>query len=130
MGNICSKSANKSDPFSQPGRVLGSAPTPSSQPPRAAVPPKINAAKTTPGRTLGGGQSQVPGPVEGARGAAAQAAEERDRAAKQAAASKKKGKLGTQLAAQQGQSHKEILTEASRMERAAREADEERRRWD
>ncbi|KAK2752784.1 hypothetical protein FQN55_005916 [Onygenales sp. PD_40] len=128
MGNICSKSANKSDPFSQPGRVLGSAPTPSSQPPRAAVPPKVNAARTTPGRTLGG--SQAPGPVEGARSAAAQAAEERDRAAKQAAASKKKGKLGSQLAAQQAQSHKEILTEASRMERAAREADEERRRWD
>lgn len=55
MGNICSKSANKpDDPFSQPGRVLGSAAA-SEQPNRASVPGSV--ATRGPGRTLGGASS-------------------------------------------------------------------------
>jgi len=53
MGNICSRGANPSDPFSRPGRVLGtseSSTTGGKTAPRASVPPKV----TGPGRTLGG----------------------------------------------------------------------------
>lgn len=46
MGNICGKT--ESDAFSQPGRVLGSAPP---QPQRASVPAHVGG----PPRTLGGG---------------------------------------------------------------------------
>ena len=69
MGNLCSKSSNEPDHFSQPGRVLGSS-ADSPQPTRASVPPKISA--NTPGRTLGGDNA-----AEDARGAAAKAAEVR-----------------------------------------------------
>lgn len=55
MGNICSRSANKpDDPFSQPGRTLGStaASDSNNQPARASIP--SNVAAQGPGRTLGG----------------------------------------------------------------------------
>jgi len=66
MGNICGKESKSSDPFSQPGRTVGSAPTPQTAP-RAAV-PKISGQ----GQTLGGQSSKEP---DDARRAAARAAE-------------------------------------------------------
>lgn len=68
MGNICGKESKPSDPFSQPGRTVGTAP-PSQAAPRAAV-PKISG----PGQTLGGGSGGEP---NDARRAAARAAEVR-----------------------------------------------------
>lgn len=70
MGNLCSKSANQSDNFSSPGRVLGGAAADQGRT-TAPVPAKITAS--TPGRTLG--SSQNPGGQEDARSAAAKAAE-------------------------------------------------------
>lgn len=72
MGNICSKSSNETDAFSQPGRVLGASSQQSSATPSAATPKKISA--TTPGRTLGG-QSSARAEEDNARSAAARAAE-------------------------------------------------------
>ncbi len=74
MGNLCSKSSNEADPFSQPGRVLGAS---SQQPPAktAATPQKITSS--TPGRTLGG-QSSTTRAEDDARSAAARAAEVSD----------------------------------------------------
>lgn len=70
MGNLCGRASkdNADDAFAQPGRTLGSAPAPSSNP-RAPV-PKI--ASSSGGRTLGssGGQGDLD-----ARQAAAKAAE-------------------------------------------------------
>ena len=66
MGNICGKESKTSDPFSQPGRTIGSAP-PSQPAPRAAV-PKISGQ----GQTLGG---KSVGEPDDARRAAARAAE-------------------------------------------------------
>lgn len=80
MGNICGKS--DSDAFSQPGRVLGSAPP---QPQRASVPSGVSGPKLVggPARTLGttrpaagGGQGQGEAEEE-ARRRAAEAAEVR-----------------------------------------------------
>lgn len=68
MGNICGKESKSSDPFSQPGRTVGSAP-PSQTAPRATV-PKISG----PGQTLGGASGGEP---NDARRAAAKAAEVR-----------------------------------------------------
>lgn len=51
MGNICGKS--DSEAFSQPGRVLGSAPP---QPDRVSVPPTV----TGPPRTLGRSSPNAP----------------------------------------------------------------------
>lgn len=70
MGNICGKESKDSDPFSQPGRTLESAPPPRSTNARSSVPPNI----TSQGRTLGG---PARGDTEDARRAAAQAAEVR-----------------------------------------------------
>ncbi|OJD21042.1 hypothetical protein ACJ73_07621 [Blastomyces percursus] len=113
MGSICSKSANPTEPFAQPGRVLGTKPD-RPQAPRTSLPRKASA-----GRTLGGGPS--PGQrKEDPRNAAARAAEER--AAKQSS-SAKKGKLSSQLAAQKAKTRNETLDEASRQNRATREAD-------
>ncbi|PGG96225.1 hypothetical protein GX51_07931 [Blastomyces parvus] len=122
MGSLCSKSANPTEPFAQPGRVLGTNPNPP-QAPRASLPRKANA-----GRTLGGGQVPAQG-KDDPRSAAARAAEER--AAKQSSATKK-GKLSSQLAAQKAQTRNETLDEASRHNRATREADAaaEVSRWD
>ena len=54
-----------------------------------------------------------------------------ERAAKNASASNK-GKLGSQLAAQKAKTHNDTLNEASRKERAERDADNATtaRRWD
>lgn len=70
MGNLCGRASKETpdDAFAQPGRTLGSAPAPSSNP-RAPV-PKI--ASTTGGRTLGSSSGQ--GDLD-ARQAAAKAAE-------------------------------------------------------
>lgn len=68
MGALCGKESKSSDPFSQPGRTVGSAP-PSSSNPRAPV-PKINS--NAPGRTLGGSSGED---TSDARRAAAKAAE-------------------------------------------------------
>ncbi|KAI1466847.1 uncharacterized protein F4812DRAFT_460405 [Daldinia caldariorum] len=113
MGNICGKS--ESDNFSQPGRVLGSAPP---QPERSSVPASVSG----PPRTLGG-NSQKPvdnSNAEEARRRAAEAAEARANAA----ASKSTGKLGTQLAAQKKQTRNEVLKEVSNNEVRQRDADE------
>jgi hypothetical protein len=70
MGNICGK--QESDAFSQPGRVLGSAPPPA--PKTAPVPKKVGG----PPRTLGGGSSTGDGSdLVDARRKAAEAAEVR-----------------------------------------------------
>ncbi|KAL2365088.1 hypothetical protein RJZ56_001977 [Blastomyces dermatitidis] len=124
MGSFCSKSANPTEPFAQPGRVLGTNPNPP-QAPRASLPRNASA-----GRALGPGGGPGPGQrTEDPRNAAARAAEER--AAKQSL-SAKKGKLSSQLAAQKAQTRNETLDEASRHNRATREADATAavRRWD
>ncbi|KAI1203160.1 hypothetical protein F5X97DRAFT_285121, partial [Nemania serpens] len=93
MGNICGKS--DSEAFSQPGRVLGSAPP---QPQRASVPAHVGG----PPRTLGGDSPSAQasgGDADDARRRAAEAAEARA----QAASAKSSGKLGAQLAAQKKQ---------------------------
>ena len=66
MGNICGKESKTSDPFSQPGHTVGSAP-PSQPAPRAAV-PKVSGQ----GHSLGGKSGSEP---DDARKAAARAAE-------------------------------------------------------
>ncbi|EER44359.1 conserved hypothetical protein [Histoplasma capsulatum var. duboisii H88] len=121
MGSLCSKSANPPEPFAQPGRVLGTSPHPPPQAPRASL-----SAST--GRTLGGAHSPGQG-KDDPRNAAARAAEER--AARQSSAAKK-GKLSSQLAAQKSQTRSETLDEASRHNRATRDADAAAtvRRWD
>ncbi|KAI6093789.1 hypothetical protein F4821DRAFT_252788 [Hypoxylon rubiginosum] len=116
MGNICGKS--DSEAFSQPGRVLGSAPP---QPQRAPVPPTVS----SPPRTLGGSAPAAQGAQNGgstdeARRRAAEAAEARA----QAATAKTTGKLGTQLAAQKKQTRNDTLKEVSNNAIRQRDADE------
>ena len=65
MGNLCGKPSKENDPFSQPGRTVGSAP-PTQIKPRASV-PKIGGQ----GQKLGGSG----GESSDARSAAARAAE-------------------------------------------------------
>ncbi|EYE91223.1 uncharacterized protein EURHEDRAFT_533816 [Aspergillus ruber CBS 135680] len=130
MGNICSRSANKpDDPFTHPGRSLGSS-APSqhqhhNRAPSARVPNKQQPFKA-PGRTLGGGEEE-PGTGTDARTRAALAAQARADAVQ----SSNKGKLGTKLAAQKSMTQAQALNEASQSERAARDADgvAEARRW-
>ncbi|KAI0851410.1 hypothetical protein F5Y00DRAFT_8671 [Daldinia vernicosa] len=115
MGNICGKS--ESENFSQPGRVLGSAPPP--QPERSSVPASVGG----PPRTLGGNPQKQPqdnSNAEEARKRAAEAAEARANAT----ASKSTGKLGTQLAAQKKQTRNDTLKELSNNEIRQRDADE------
>ncbi|KAI1281035.1 hypothetical protein F5Y07DRAFT_355197 [Xylaria sp. FL0933] len=116
MGNICGKS--ESDAFSQPGRVLGSAPP---QPERASVPARVGG----PPRTLGGDIPEAQGSSgaaadNDARRRAAEAAEARA----QAASAKSSGKLGATLAAQKKQTRNDTLQEISNSERRQRDADE------
>ncbi|OQD77522.1 hypothetical protein PENDEC_c002G06728 [Penicillium decumbens] len=122
MGNICSRSSNKPEGFSGPGRVVG-APATSPSAPRAPVPAKN--WKNTPGRTLGE-SSETQGSADDARSNAAIAAQKRAEEA-----SGNKGKLGSKLAAQKAKTQTQTLGEVSREERAARDADgaEEARRW-
>lgn len=127
MGNLCGKPAKESDPFSQPGRTVGSAP-PSQSAPRAGV-PKI----TSQGQTLGGSST---GDRDEARKAAARAAEVsafcrhkaglkslwlQERAAK---ANQPKGKLERDLAKQKAQTRVGTLENISRDERNKRDADQ------
>jgi hypothetical protein len=77
MGNLCSRSANTTDPFSQPGRVLGSSAQASQDPNRASVPANVRTIQG-PGRTLGGSKtdsSEGVGGVGDARSRAAEAAQ-------------------------------------------------------
>ncbi|EFR03666.1 hypothetical protein MGYG_06662 [Nannizzia gypsea CBS 118893] len=131
MGNICSKSSNQTDPFAQPGRVLGSQAASTKPTPANSNTPLIrntnpSEQQSSGGRTLGGGGKNAVGGGD-ARSAAAKAAEER--AAKYSTAGK--GKLASQLAAQKSKSRNETLDDISRAERAARDAQsaEESRRW-
>ncbi|KAJ9664212.1 hypothetical protein H2198_000430 [Neophaeococcomyces mojaviensis] len=119
MGNICSKSANKDDNFSGPGRVLGSS---SNAPARTPVPQKV--AANTPGRTLG--SSDGASSPNNAKSAAAKAAEERANQANRSG-----GKLATNLAAQKKQTQNQVLNAGSEQERQARTADAntETRNW-
>ncbi|EKJ71222.1 hypothetical protein NXS19_001260 [Fusarium pseudograminearum] len=121
MGNICGKT--EPEAFSQPGRVLGTAPPPTSG--TAPVPKQVGG----PPRTLGGGSATAASgsdDPENARRKAAEAAEARAKAA-----SKPGGKLQTQLAAQKKQTRSETLKDASQEQLRAREADQatEARNW-
>jgi len=112
MGNLCGKES--SDPFSQPGRTVGSAPPPKAT---SSVPRKVGG----PPRTLGsssGTVSQTPAQQEDARRKAAEAAEARAHAAK-----KTTGKLGNQLQEQKKQTRTDTLAAASKDERRLRDAD-------
>jgi hypothetical protein len=71
MGNICSRSSNETDPFTQPGRVVGAGSSGQNAAPRAQLPTKTN-WKATPGRTLG--ESNTDGSAAGTDEARANAA--------------------------------------------------------
>ncbi|KAJ4314311.1 hypothetical protein N0V84_008955 [Fusarium piperis] len=120
MGNCCGKS--ESEAFSQPGRVLGSAPPPASG--TAPVPTTVGG----PPRTLGGAApaEASSGDADEARRRAAEAAEARAKAF-----AKPGGKLQTQLAAQKKQTRSGTLKDASQEQLRARDADEaaEARNW-
>ncbi|KAK3176173.1 hypothetical protein OEA41_007496 [Lepraria neglecta] len=115
MGNLCGK-PSKPDPFSQPGRTVGSAPTPSSTL-RATI-PKTTGQGQGQGQTLGGSNA-ASGDRDEARRAAARAAEER--AAK---ANQPKGKLERDLAKQKAQTRVGTLENISQDERRRRDADQ------
>lgn len=109
MGNLCGKPSKENDPFSQPGRTVGSIPPPQPNP-RASV-PKISSQ----GQKLGGSAS---GEGSDARSAAARAAEER------AKANQPKGKLGRDLAKGRAQTRTGTLENVSHDERRRRDADQ------
>ncbi|KAL9121730.1 MAG: hypothetical protein Q9187_001711 [Circinaria calcarea] len=141
MGNLCGKSsssAKTSDPFAQPGRIVGSSPPAA----RSSLPPKISSQ--SPGRPLGssGSGAVAPTSAEGgsdARQAAAKAAQVDcsapirigGRGERAARANQPKGKLGRELAKGKQQTRTSTLGEASREERRRRDADEgaEARNW-
>ncbi|KEY76170.1 hypothetical protein BA78_8201 [Aspergillus fumigatus] len=152
MGNLCSTSKNEAEPFSRPGRVLGSpANPPPNAAPRAPLPAKSKAPFKSPGRSLGEAAPEVPGAERAdARTNAAIAAQvsdtvERSGAAlvcgrwltggcqkrAESAAKAQKGKLGSKLAAQKAQTQAKTLSEVSREQISARHMDEssEARRW-
>ncbi|MCJ1357193.1 MAG: hypothetical protein MMC33_007189 [Icmadophila ericetorum] len=110
MGNLCGKES-KPSPFDQPGRIVGSAPPPSTDS-RAPV-PKISSQ----GRPLGSSDGSQG--ASDARQAAAKAAEERA-----ARANKATGKLGRNLASQKQSTRAGTLGEVSAEERRKREVDE------
>lgn len=68
-GALCGKESDSSDPFSQPGRTVGSAPAPQ---PRASVPKISGQGQTLGGSSTSGGAAAAGGD---ARSAAAKAAE-------------------------------------------------------
>ncbi|KAI0486228.1 hypothetical protein F4859DRAFT_361760 [Xylaria cf. heliscus] len=115
MGNICGKS--DSEAFSQPGRVLGSAPP---QLQRVSVPAHVGG----PPRTLGGGSPAAQGTSGDADDARRRAAEAAEARAQAASAKSSSGKLGAQLAAQKKQTRNDTLQEISNNERRQRDADE------
>ncbi|KAJ5185666.1 hypothetical protein N7491_006464 [Penicillium cf. griseofulvum] len=126
MGNICSRGSNETEPFSQPGRVVGTT-SGKGAAPRAPLPAKTN-WKATPGRTLG--ESNTNGSTAGTDEARANAAIAAQKRAESASANK--GKLGSKLAAQKAQTQAQTLDQVSRTERAARDVDgaEAARRWE
>ncbi|KAK0104536.1 hypothetical protein ONS95_004825 [Cadophora gregata] len=116
MGNLCGKES--SDAFAQPGRTLAEAHPASgtqNQNPTASVPKKVVVGG--PPRTLGSG-GQSGSAQEDARRKAAEAAEARANAA-----SKPKGKLGSQLQEQKKQTRSDTLEGLSKEERRLRDAD-------
>ncbi|KAI9041574.1 uncharacterized protein KD926_006648 [Aspergillus affinis] len=136
MGNICSRSKNEPEPFSRPGRVLGSNPPPPSagapggkKPagPRAPLPANSKSNFGSPGRTLGDADD-AGGQNSDARTNAALAAQKRAESSTPVG----KGKLGSKLAAQKAQTQTQTLNEVSHDERAARDADDaaNTRRWE
>ncbi|KAL2178535.1 uncharacterized protein P884DRAFT_291023 [Thermothelomyces heterothallicus CBS 202.75] len=123
MGNLCS---SERDPFSQPGRPLGTTPTTpasASVPASVSIPASARSPRTVggPPRTLGGG----PGPTSPGRDAddprvrAAAAAEARLQESQ-----KRKGKLQAQLDKQRRMTDPKVLQEASKTERGQRALDE------
>ncbi|KAI0397872.1 hypothetical protein F5Y17DRAFT_413882 [Xylariaceae sp. FL0594] len=117
MGNICGKA--DSDAFSQPGRVLGSAPP---QQERSSVPARITIGG--PPRTLGGQGQASGGDGDGTADARKRAAEAAQARAEAASSKSSSGKLGAQLAAQKKQTRIDTLQEISNNERLRRDADE------
>ncbi|KAH6719188.1 hypothetical protein DL95DRAFT_391284 [Leptodontidium sp. 2 PMI_412] len=124
MGNLCGKESSSSDPFAQPGRTLSSA-TPGSAPAAqnqtSSLPKKVVVGG--PARTLGAASTAAQGgggssAQEDARRKAAEAAEARANAA-----SKPKGKLGSQLQEQKKQTRTDTLEGLSKEERRLRDAD-------
>ncbi|KAK4117320.1 hypothetical protein N656DRAFT_773412 [Canariomyces notabilis] len=122
MGNLCS--TEKSDPFSQPGRRLGTAPA--AGPSSVSVPPTASSRKPTrvggPPRTLGGGGGGGEGSGDGAgdpRTNAALAAEARFQKSKQGG-----GKLKAGLDAQRSMTDSVALKQASEEERRRRDMDQ------
>ncbi|KAH6636661.1 hypothetical protein F5144DRAFT_546738 [Chaetomium tenue] len=119
MGNLCS---SERDPFSQPGRPLGStppAPTSASVPAAAKAPRRVGG----PPRTLGGNSTSGSGSTaaDDARARAAAAAEERLQKSKQG------GKLKAQLDQRRGMTDAEALRQASETEQRQRELDQSAR---
>ncbi|KAH6854462.1 hypothetical protein B0I37DRAFT_349782 [Chaetomium sp. MPI-CAGE-AT-0009] len=120
MGNLCS---SERDPFSQPGRPLGTAPpapTSASVPAAAKAPRKVGG----PPRTLGGstsGPSSTGAAADDARARAAAAAEERLQKSKQG------GKLKAQLDQRRGMTDAEALRQASETEQRQRVVDQSTR---
>ena len=131
MGNLCGKPSSSSsppskptsDPFSRPGRTLGSAPSSTPQPsnPRAPIPQ--HQAQKIPSNNNNNNNNSGDGDGE-AKSAAARAAEQR-------ASQKPKGKLGKELERQRAQTMQGSLEEASREERRRRDVEgmEERRHF-
>ncbi|KAL2154028.1 hypothetical protein VTH82DRAFT_2704 [Thermothelomyces myriococcoides] len=124
MGNLCS---SERDPFSQPGRPLGTTPT---TPASASVPASVSSRSAPrkvggPPRTLGGSPRTVGGGSgqtldnDDPRARAAAAAEARFQASQ-----KPKGKLQAQLDKQRRMTDPEVLKEASKRERGQRALDQ------
>jgi len=114
MGNLCGKESSP-DPFSQPGRILSSAPPPKTT---SSLPRTVGG----PAQRLGS-NSPTPAPQTDAQQAdarrkAAEAAEARANAA-----SKSKGRLEKQLQEQKKQTRVDTLGAASQDERRQREVD-------
>ncbi|KAH7330280.1 hypothetical protein BKA65DRAFT_554267 [Rhexocercosporidium sp. MPI-PUGE-AT-0058] len=119
MGNLCGKESPSSDAFSQPGRTLSSAPAQNANTNQTSALPK-KVVVGGPARTLGTTPSpaQSSSAQEDARRKAAEAAEARANAA-----SKPKGKLGSQLQEQKKQTRTDTLEGLSKEERRLRDAD-------
>ncbi|KAG7006731.1 pre-mRNA-processing ATP-dependent RNA helicase PRP5 [Physcia stellaris] len=125
MGNLCGKpspstsppSKPTTDPFSRPGRTLGSS---TNQTPRAPVPRKISSNPPAPATGGGGGG----GDGANDRGERAEAVSAAARAAEARAKQTPKGKLGRELERQKAQTRSESLNEAAREERRRREVEE------
>ncbi|KAG4442770.1 hypothetical protein IFR05_001787 [Cadophora sp. M221] len=118
MGNLCGKESPSSDAFAQPGRTLSSA-APAAQSQTSSLPKKVVVGG--PARTLGAASTPAQGggsAQEDARRKAAEAAEARANAA-----SKPKGKLGSQLQEQKKQTRTDTLEGLSKEERRLRDAD-------